>query len=794
MKHVIAYVHSHWDREWYREFEDFRLRLIEVFDEVIEALKKNELPFFYFDAQTAALEDYLEIHPEKEIEIKKLIKEKKLRIGPFYCSADSFLVSGECLYKNFEMGIKKSKEFGETQFIGYLADTFGHSKAIPYILKSLNINKACMWRGLGNNNADINWDGIDVTYLIQGYFQDFLNLDLSIENKAELLKKYIDKISLKSGDNILLPIGADHLGIAKNLQYQIDELNKIYKDYNIKISTPFEYFDKIETRQYVSGEFLDNKLNFILPGVYSSRIKTKQANSESQWLLNKIAEPLQAITAFYFNAHNKQSEIDYAYKTLIKNHAHDSIYGCSLDKVNDEVMIRFEKVNSVSNGIVKRALRDISGANPAVINLSNNIYNGHVIIETEKKLPKWMNAIKISSKKGFTDKKLYNINEIPITEDITTINKYLIDVKNIKPFSLTHITKDNIYTEKHIVSTQTSIENENIKLSIKNNEITLLDKKNNEKYKDFISIIDRADIGDSYNFGALKNDRQIKAVLKNWKLKEDNNLRCIMSLNYELEIPLNSTEKGRTKQTNKCKINIDAILYNQSEYIEFNINWENKSKNHILQIGFNLKKKIYETISEDLYGTVKRSYNPDFDIYDKLPAPRGIEIKPNTSPMQRFVLADNIGLITKGNNEYEISKNYIYLTLLRATGVISNPKNPTRGTPAGPPLETLKLQCIGKNTANFAITFNTQEQELLRISDEFYYSNIALFTKEKDTTFFKINNRNVQVTSISMKENKLQLRLFNFSNKKQETEIIEMGGNAYKYSLSPYEIKNIYIY
>ena len=26
-KEVIAYLHTHWDREWYREFEVFRLRL-----------------------------------------------------------------------------------------------------------------------------------------------------------------------------------------------------------------------------------------------------------------------------------------------------------------------------------------------------------------------------------------------------------------------------------------------------------------------------------------------------------------------------------------------------------------------------------------------------------------------------------------------------------------------------------------------------------------------------------------------------------------------------------------------
>ena len=135
-------------------------------------------------------------------------------------------------------------------------------------------------------------------------------------------------------------------------------------------------------------------------------------------------------------------------------------------------------------------------------------------------------------------------------------------------------------------------------------------------------------------------------------------------------------------------------------------------KNHIIQIGFNLKEKIIKTLDEDLFGTVERSFDPDYDIYKDIPAPRGIELKPNTSPMQRFVQTQNFGLITKGNSEYEVNKNTLYLTLLRATGIISNPKNSTRGTPAGPPLETPNLQQLGKNWAKFAIAFKNKEQEL----------------------------------------------------------------------------------
>ena len=67
MKKVYAYIHTHWDREWYREFETFRIRLCNVFNDIITKLQNNELQSFYFDGQTSALEDFLEIYPNKKI-------------------------------------------------------------------------------------------------------------------------------------------------------------------------------------------------------------------------------------------------------------------------------------------------------------------------------------------------------------------------------------------------------------------------------------------------------------------------------------------------------------------------------------------------------------------------------------------------------------------------------------------------------------------------------------------------------------------------------------------------------
>lgn len=75
-KTVIAYLHSHWDREWYREYEVFRLRLLRVFDNILNLLENNKIPSFYFDGQVSALLDYLEIRPEMEEPVRKFIKEK----------------------------------------------------------------------------------------------------------------------------------------------------------------------------------------------------------------------------------------------------------------------------------------------------------------------------------------------------------------------------------------------------------------------------------------------------------------------------------------------------------------------------------------------------------------------------------------------------------------------------------------------------------------------------------------------------------------------------------------------
>lgn len=617
-KTVIAYLHTHWDREWYREYEVFRLRLLRVFDNVLELLENNKIPSFYFDGQVCALLDYLEIRPEKEALIRQLISEKKLFIGPFYTLVDEFLTDRTVFEKNLEIGLKISKDFGCTDFIGYLADTFGHSKNIPPILKEYGIDKCVVWRGCGDFPSEFTFNGVNTINLVRGYFMEIFSASMTIEQKAEWLKGNLDKIAEKSGEYLLLPIGADHLGIEKDISEQIHQVNKLLENYEIKLSTPFEYFELVKDnfKQFEwNDELRDNSKTFILQGSYSARMKVKQYNIKCTYMLEQ-ADKLQKKYGSKYN-----SVIEYAYKLLLKNQAHDGICGCSTDLVHRENITRYEKILQIANTIIEE------------LRLEHNFKTP--VMQSKDLLPEY----KVISKHfGVENSLLYDTQKIPVTEDFTTI-----------------------YTIKKspAVKPEINFEVKNGKIRIGNVEMQ------------FVRFQDE---GDTYNFGAVEDDKGEVAEVYSFK----NNI--IKTSFFDVQVDI-------------------------GELINFKIEWDNKLKNKIWQVKFNLKQPVTETYSEDMNSIIKREFNPEYDMRKHLPKERGIEVKTNFAPMQRYVGTQGFGIITQGLTEYEIKEKSILITLLRSTGVISNPKNPSRSTPAGPPIEVPDAQQSGYNCAEFSAGF-----------------------------------------------------------------------------------------
>ena len=384
---IIAYLHTHWDREWYRTFEEFRFRFIEVFDDIVKKLVSKEFEQFYLDGQTILIDDLLEIYPDKKDVIKKLIEQKKIVIGPWYTLADEFLVSGECLIRNLLMGTNQAKEFGVNDFIGYLPDAFGHCAGMVDILTSFGIKNALLWRGAGNQKSEFLWvsksgQEIQVTHLLEGYFQDFFT-----HNNLEGIKKTLEKIKKNNiGDLILLPIGADHLGACDNLPQKVVEFNKTGSDI-LEVGSVFEYLaSKKENLEVFCGELRDNSQNFILQGTYSTRNYLKRENTLTTWHLKKI-ETFLSLCNFAGVTSSQKELLDYAWKLLLQNHAHDSICGCSIDSVHSEMEFRFKRINQLLEAMTQKTLTKFKeGDELFVFNSSGFEFSGNVEIKTTKKL------------------------------------------------------------------------------------------------------------------------------------------------------------------------------------------------------------------------------------------------------------------------------------------------------------------------------------------------------------------------------------------------------------------------
>ncbi len=627
-KKVIAYLHTHWDREWYREFEVFRLRLLRVMDNVLDLLEQNKIPSFYFDGQIAALLDYLELRPEKESLIKKFIKNKRLFIGPFYCLIDEFLTDDICFKKNLEIGLNISKKFGCRDFIGYFADTFGHSKNIPLIIKEFGIDKAIVWRGVGDLPSEFIFNGVNTVNLIRGYFNDLFSTSLPIEEKAIRLEQELDKIAEKSSDYILLPIGADHLGIEPNIKEQIKQINsKLYK-YKITLGSPFDYFKKVKFETKWNDELRDNSKTFILTGCYSARTKLKQYNTQCSYLLNQANKLQKKYGEKY------KSAIEYAYKLLLKNQAHDSICGCSTDEVHQENIVRYKKILQIANTIIEELQLEYNFKTPIL--KSDKILKGYHVINEEFSVE---------------NKLYYDTQKIPVTEDFKTIYTLKKDFKTT--------TTDKLTLKKG-------------KLYFNNIEIQFT------RYKDY---------GDTYNYGAVKNDK--------------GEIAKILSIRNGI-----------------IKTDFFNVVFEKGENLtNFKINWINNLKDTLWQVKFILPDNITETYSEDMGTLIKRTFDVNDDFRKHLPKTRGIEIKTNFAPMQRLVWSQNLGIITKGLTEYEVYKNSLSITILRSTGIISNPANTCRTTPAGPPIKVPEAQQLGENTAEFSAGFFNKKDWQKRLKE-----------------------------------------------------------------------------
>lgn len=359
--------HTHWDREWYLPFQVFRLRLVELVDTVLEMLGRDpDFRAFTLDGQAILLEDYLEVRPEREDELRSFVQGGRLLIGPWYVLPDEFLVSGEALIRNLILGRRICGRFGPVMDVGYTPDPFGHISQLPQILRGVGIDTAVFKRGLSEEPTVLEWEAPDgsrvlTIYLREGY-DNFAHLPDDVRGFRRLLQRQIDVQRQHSPVRSLLMMnGTDHMFPQPFLPRLIREAEEELDNVKLRHGTLPEFISDVRAEvdldqlNVVRGELRSSQRHHLLPGVLSTRMWIKQRNARSQTLLESHAEPLAGLTRL-LGGHDYRGQLRAAWRLLLKNHAHDSICGCSIDQVHEEMRPRFDGTDQIANEIAVQCL------------------------------------------------------------------------------------------------------------------------------------------------------------------------------------------------------------------------------------------------------------------------------------------------------------------------------------------------------------------------------------------------------------------------------------------------------
>ena len=174
VKKIMVVSNTHWDREFRFSFEKTRHNLLRMLDITIDILESDhDYHSFTMDGHTLMIEDYLEMRPEREEQVKRLISSGRLIIGPYYTLAEQFSIGHEAIIRNLIYGRKLLDKYGaKHNTVAYTPSSWGQTGQYPQIFADFGINKMMFYRGISHDEADAEyiWAAPDGTKMYASRF------------------------------------------------------------------------------------------------------------------------------------------------------------------------------------------------------------------------------------------------------------------------------------------------------------------------------------------------------------------------------------------------------------------------------------------------------------------------------------------------------------------------------------------------------------------------------------------------------------------------------------------------
>ena len=361
--------HTHWDREWYEPFQRFRLRLVDLMDDVVDRAQREPDFRFTMDGQMAAVDDYLQVRPDQTDAVRALAESGRLAIGPWRVLMDEFLCSGETMIRNLEIGWADAARLGPVMPVGYLPDMFGHCAQMPQILRHVGIEQAVVYRGVPAqvDQHEFCWRSPDGSGIRTEFLANSYGNAADVFGAGDPRRRLAERLAAQSsgyGDDFLAMYGTDHAAPLPSLMAEVDDLNADATGPRVRVATLTEYLaeprHRFDELRVVDGELRSHARANILPGVLSVRWQLKEAMARTERLLARYAEPfaslfLPTLPAYY---------LDLAWRGVVDSSCHDSVTGCGVDETAGQVLARLEQAEQAAQAVRDRALAPALAAAP----------------------------------------------------------------------------------------------------------------------------------------------------------------------------------------------------------------------------------------------------------------------------------------------------------------------------------------------------------------------------------------------------------------------------------------------
>jgi mannosylglycerate hydrolase len=780
--HVVP--HTHWDREWYFTFEEFRYRLVKMMDRLIRLMQDGVIEHFVADGHTLMIDDYLEIRPEKEVEVRELIGSGRLLLGPWYTQPNIYMSSGEAQIRNLLRGRQEMQKYGDSMEmaeINYLPDMFGYHAQLPQIMKGFGMTHLIGARGmpLGSPNY-FRWEGSDgTTVMVCSLLNSYNNGNglsdreepkyfyvfgepIKMPSLPEILNLILEERSERDravAPHLLLLNGVDHMWANPTMKETLKKIEQLRPELITKQSTFRKYIDEMETSLendplLYTGEHRDPRQVLILPASQSMRMDVKKYNRSMEDLLERRVEPLMSLMLCIGEKDLPYAMLAKAWEYVLMNQAHDSLC-CALSEPGyREVLTRYDKAADIAREIhtelEQRLLRRMKGCPEEAVMVLNPTPKDRLGIVT-------MDIAVAHDPNSGEPHLYYDGSEIPIhiqsvRNDMLlryvpfsglvgqlsvriftiTANTGIIPASGYKTLEI-RLGSPHAKSVEGLVKGTDIMENEHLRVKV-NPDATLdiTDLSANRVYSGVHRFIDDGENGCGFMHIPPVNDHVCISAGKNLDLRiiENNPHKGVLRVSHTMSIPdgLSADSLSRSRKTVDLTIKTDIILRQDSKIVEFETEIENPAGSHRLRVAFPTDVDSNNSYSGLPFDVIVRPVQPEEVNYV---APGTYEAFYGYHPMHDFCgITDGkegAALAGDGMLEFEVlpMRRTMCMTLLRATdhlhvGVLYH----------GSKFRLPSAQLIGKQHYRYAfIPHNGDYSKVLDLVEEFRH---PIFTAQKD--------------------------------------------------------------